>query len=309
MSNRNDLTTIASFKAFIKKNATDTDNDATIGDFITQASIEINQYCKRQFKAKTYVEYQSGDGISGTLFARQLPIISVTSLYDDPARLWGSANLIASTSYAVDYDAGYVELLTSVFSDAVKNLQLTYVAGYDHYLIETGVNDALDFKDDAGAEVSATLSAGTYTGDELATEIDLQLTTDGANAYTVVHSKNTGKFSITTDGTSIQILSYDGTNIATSCASTIGFLTTANPTAAATITSDFGVLGIPEDLQKACNLLTTRHYNNAGLGGSRFDTKQKDLGMASGGGTIEYIVDSMPAEVKLILDKYVKYNV
>ena len=306
MSTRFDICTLQDFKDFIDKPEATTGKDNVIESFITQASVQIETFIDRKIRARTIVEYHDGKGID-TVYLDQFPIISVTSIYDSSDRSYASTDLIDSDDYMVYNDTGEVRLDSGVFGNNKQNVKATYISGWDEFVITAGVNDALDWKDDAGAEINSTLTEGTYTADELATEIDTQLTADGANAYTVTHNKNNGKFYIATDSTSVQILSYDGANVATSCAPTLGFNTDANPTASDPLISDFGVLGIPQDLVSACVQLSLYIYNDSSLGKARAGLLKSVVGGGqSTGTTTEYIRGEIPNDIKRILTPYIR---
>lgn len=94
--------------------------------------------------------------------------------------------------------------------------------GIDGNIVITTANQKLDFNEGAG-ELTATITAGTYTPSTLATEIDTQMTAAGAAAYTITYS---GKvFRIANDAT-LGLLAATGTNIANGIWSTIGFAAT-----------------------------------------------------------------------------------
>ncbi len=111
-------------------------------------------------------------------------------------------------------------------------------------------NNTIDFMENAGsglgAELTATLTEGTYTIKELESAIKAALETasDGGSNnidYTVSYDAATQKFSITEDGstlTELQLLWSSGTNAATSAASTLGFDNSADDTGAMTYTAD-----------------------------------------------------------------------
>ncbi len=111
-------------------------------------------------------------------------------------------------------------------------------------------NNTIDFMENAGsglgAELTATLTEGTYTIKELESAIKAALETasdSGSNNidYTVSYDTATQKFSITEDGstlTELQLLWSSGTNAATSAASTLGFDNSVDDTGAVTYTAD-----------------------------------------------------------------------
>ena len=111
------------------------------------------------------------------------------------------------------------------------------------FKIETGVNDKID-ANDSGPAFTATLTAGTYTGDSLATEIEIQLEASGVDNYTVTYSSSTGKFTLLND-TGNWTLEWDtGANTATSTGPMLGFDISADDNGATdTFTSNFPVFG------------------------------------------------------------------
>ncbi len=94
--------------------------------------------------------------------------------------------------------------------------------GIDGNIVITTANQKLDFNEGAG-ELTATITAGTYTPTTLAAEIDTQMTAAGAAAYTITYS---GKvFRIANDAT-LGLLCSSGTNVANGIWSVIGFAAT-----------------------------------------------------------------------------------
>lgn len=82
----------------------------------------------------TYVDYLDGPDCNdaGMLRLRVRPVVSITSIYDDPDRVYGASTLIASTEYSIidaravllDYDA-----IVS-WSRASRAIKVTYTAGW-----------------------------------------------------------------------------------------------------------------------------------------------------------------------------------
>jgi hypothetical protein len=84
-------------------------------------------------------------------------------------------------------------------------------------------NNKLDFND-GGAEISVTLTNGTYTPSQLGSHIQTQLNASAGIAnYTVTYSSLLGYWTIQSDGATFNILWDSGTNTATSVAETLGF--------------------------------------------------------------------------------------
>lgn len=117
--------------------------------------------------------------------------------------------------------------------DGTTGATLTYKAfkiDYElvpSYIIINDDNNKLDFEETASTELTATLTNGSYTPSELATEIDTALTAAGASAYTITYSARTKKFTLASDlgggGGTFKLLCASGTNQADSAWATIGF--------------------------------------------------------------------------------------
>jgi len=119
----------------------------------------------------------------------------------------------------------------------------TYTADYsiisgNTLTITAGSNDKINFEEDGGGELTATLTAGTYTFDTLAAEIKTQMDAAGGT-YTVSYDYATKKFTITETGgvTDLDLLWNSGTNSSTSAATTLGFTASADNSGAATYTA------------------------------------------------------------------------
>ena len=80
-----------------------------------------------------YLEYYDGDG-TAILRVAQRPVVSITSIYSDPARLWPAASLIPASDYVVDdlrdNNAGLITLNDYRFLSGRKATKISYKAGY-----------------------------------------------------------------------------------------------------------------------------------------------------------------------------------
>ena len=95
-------------------------------------------------------------------------------------------------------------------------------AGY--YVIVSGTNDKINFKEAAaGGELTATITAGSYSRSALASEIKTQLESVGAETYTVSFGSGTGLWTVSHAGAELELLFDSGTDSATSCRDVIGF--------------------------------------------------------------------------------------
>lgn len=112
--------------------------------------------------------------------------------------------------------------------------------------------------DEGGAELTATLTLGSYNGQTLATEIKTQLDVAGALTYTVTYSESTAKFTIAASG-NFTLRWFTGTHKATDASDLLGFSDAADDTGAATYTADNRRIHYPKayidiDLAVACEV-------------------------------------------------------
>ena len=311
--NRYPLCGLDKFKAFVGLGSATT-NDVVYQDLINRASRQIESYVKRQLRGRSYTEYYSGDGTSSELHLRQWPINSVTTLADDIDRDFGSTYTFASTDYVINKYEGRIELLYdsslgSIFKKGTQNIKAVYNGGYDEFEVITGYNDALDFNEDGSTEIESTLDSGTYTGADLATEIDTQLTADGAGSYVVAFNPVTCKFTITKSAGTFELM-WNGTNTATSCGDLIGFVTSAEDNGALTYTSDYSRPGVPQDLEQACISLANHYVLQTKVGGGGA-SRQGIASLSASNpalGSTTYLKDAMPKEVVEILKRYKRVN-
>jgi len=123
------LITLAEYKTFAAIG--DTGSDTRLTALLPQAQADIEKFCNRYFEdgATARTEYfDGGRGGKNIVWPRYLPIVSVTSLHDDPDRGYGDAYLVDTDDYVV-YDR-YVRLDGLTFSKGLKNIKLVYVGGY-----------------------------------------------------------------------------------------------------------------------------------------------------------------------------------
>jgi hypothetical protein len=97
-----------------------------------------------------------------------------------------------------ELDSNIVE---STGSDTFTAFKLIYKLESTHLQIQANVNDRLYFAEtDAKTLITSSITVGTYTPSELATEIQTQLNADGASTYIVAYDTALKKFTITSDG-------------------------------------------------------------------------------------------------------------
>lgn len=127
------------------------------------------------------------------------------------------AHTAASTAFTLDQpylaDSGTLNY---------RAIKLDYDAFDDTILIDSS-NNKIDFKENSGTELTATITAGVYTPTTLCTEIKTQMEAAGAATYTITFDSLTRKFLISMDGTSLQLQFATGTNVLVSASEVLGF--------------------------------------------------------------------------------------
>lgn len=89
--------------------------------------IDENGYSR--FLSTSRTEYYDGDS-SDVLMVRAYPLSSVTSLYVDPDRDYGSADLVDTDDYTTYYAEGMVKTDGALLSSGHKSIKITYTGGY-----------------------------------------------------------------------------------------------------------------------------------------------------------------------------------
>jgi len=134
---------LADLKEHLDIDATDTSKDNFLINNLNAAFQSAKNYIGYDLNATDYVEYYDGDG-SQDILLDQFPIISITSIYDDPARTFDSTSLVPSTDYVFYSKTGKVSKLQPVtgyivvgipqsptmWSDGQLNVKVSYRAGY-----------------------------------------------------------------------------------------------------------------------------------------------------------------------------------
>lgn len=106
--------------------------DALIDQLLAGTDAWIKRYLGRDIEAANYIEQVDGSGAPIQIL-KQYPIISVTSVYDDTARAFGSDTLLVeNTDFLVYKEEGYLEIIDGGdFVEGQKNVKVSYRAGYE----------------------------------------------------------------------------------------------------------------------------------------------------------------------------------
>ncbi len=125
----NAIVSLAEAKAFLKITAAS--EDSILETMINRASIWANDYTGRLLLSRTNTEYYDGDG-TDILILRQYPVTSITNLYDDVDRAFGSNTIIPAADIVLNTENGIIRLFngTAAFNTGMMNVKAVYVAGY-----------------------------------------------------------------------------------------------------------------------------------------------------------------------------------
>lgn len=130
MPDSQSLTSRSKAKVYLQLNQSDVTYNEFIDDLIDGVSAGIEEYTARKFVSRSYTEYYDGDG-TRVLLLRQFPIVSITSIHDDPDRNYNSDTLIDADDYVSDDDIGKVTLVDiDAFTKGIHAIKVIYTAGY-----------------------------------------------------------------------------------------------------------------------------------------------------------------------------------
>jgi hypothetical protein len=183
-------------------------------------------------------------------------------------------------------------------------VRIIYQGGYEEFIIESGINDKIDFNI-GGSELTATLTAGTYGSGTLmcAQIVSAFEAAEDTGIYSATYSPLTAKFTITKSTGTFQIKWSTGSHASQGAGATLGF--SADDTGSLTYTSDNEVLGIPDNIQHACNMLVAHLYNQSKKGMGYVDQESFNIGNQS----FRPSQKAVPNNVLEIISQYRNINI
>lgn len=288
----------------------DTSEDNWLEILIGFMSEYIVTYCGRNLKYGQYTEFHIGDG-EYDLVLNEYPLVggkTAITLYEDLDYEYAATDEIASGDFEIFAGEGRIIRTDAKFyKNAGPSIKAIYKAGYSIFRIVVGINDKIDFEETADSELTATITAGTYNADDLATEIETQLTAEGASVYTVSYDINSHKIILASDraggGGTFKLLWNTGSNISTSIAPLLGFDISIDDSDAASHISDNVIIGVPNDLQLACIELCSHNYRLGERGGEAVRS------LSIGDGAVSYSRIESSDIVKGILAGYKRVDI
>lgn len=246
---------------------------------IEAASSSFEKAIEREIRPeKNRTRYLNGDS-SSKLILPHYPVISDETDIDirvDADRAFGASTQVSSSDLFVNRRAGIVEYVGGTFTAGTRNIRAIYDSGFSVFTIEDESNNYIDI-DEGSGDVAVEISAGTYAGDELSTEIQSKLNGNGSlsNTYTVTYSFQTLKFTIST-GSNFTISWSDGSSASKSIGYTIGFDVSANDSGSSSYAADYSRSGVPSEIEKAISRLAGFFYLDQKSGGARLGIKKKE---------------------------------
>ena len=168
----------------------------------------------------TYID--GGDIYTDTVTATQISVAQLDAITVNTGTLTVDEYINVGSYVSID---GANEVF-KVFSDTIT--------------IATGVNDKLDWIEDASTEVATVTASTTYTPATLAAHIQVIMRAQGDADTTVTYSSTTKKITIANATLSTLTLKWStGTNTATTCGRALGFDVTADDSGALTYAADY----------------------------------------------------------------------
>jgi len=231
----------------------------TFTQLVNGASQFILTLCKRaSFKYST-ISSEIHDGLySNLLLTDYFPIVSITSLHDDPTRKYESGTLLETDTYEIqDSNAGIVRRLNGKFQNSISNVSISYVSGFSDFEIITSYNDTI-VVNEGGSDINVVLTSGKYNSATLATELQTQLNANVSttNTYTVTYSETMRRFVISIASGTLTLKWTSNIQLG----QLLGFDTESDDSGSTSYVSNYSELGIPEDLIEATNSLVRWRY-------------------------------------------------
>jgi uncharacterized phiE125 gp8 family phage protein len=124
------LTSIATAKAHLNIGTNDSSQNARLELLINSASQRLESMTNRKLLERTHTEYRSGKK-SNSIILKEWPVSSITELCQDSESVFAPSTVMDPASYAIDNDKNSILLLKTVFFSGIRNIKVTYVAGYN----------------------------------------------------------------------------------------------------------------------------------------------------------------------------------
>jgi hypothetical protein len=122
------LTSLDSIKEWAGITGTKSPDEQLLEHLINHFTKMFCNYCEvTSFKAANYTEYSDGNG-TPYLFVKNIPLNSITNIWDDADWNWTSSDLIDSDDYRIADSRIVVH--KSYWERGLQNIKITYNGGY-----------------------------------------------------------------------------------------------------------------------------------------------------------------------------------
>jgi len=282
----------------------------------------IERYIDKNIIIREYTEYMNGN-LQSVVSVRNYPIYSVASVYSDPTRDFLADTLISTDDYFINKPSGLIELAGIKFTTGTGSIRVIYKGGIAKFTLYDEQNNYLDIENFSGS-TSIELTAGEYTGADLAAHIQSMLLADatitaGGESFTCIYDETDQKFKISS-GHHFTLLWKTGANGSDNLGKNVGSVIRFN-TQTDDNTGTLSALGqspdvfrlsvepvngVPDDIVFAAQMLAFEIFSKSPHGKGRLGkTKETTGALMAGGsdGTTEWLKD-FPNEAKVILGKY-----
>tara|TARA_A100001037_G_scaffold226124_1_gene204082 strand:+ start:3313 stop:4266 length:954 start_codon:yes stop_codon:yes gene_type:complete len=220
-------------------------------------------------KYRSTTEYHDGDG-SRYLTTDNYPIIDVTSIHDDTSdpesRTYSSSYLVDSKKYEIYNDesdrlgnGGIIRLYNSIFAKGRSNLKVVYNSGFSTFQVMQYFADRLILNEGSG-EVVVDIPSGKYSGSALAASIQSALNDSSLSlTYTVSYNSDLHRMVISA-ASNFSIIWTSTDTRQKEFGKLLGFNVNTDDTGQGYYVSDYPLLGIPDQLIEAMNVMVRFKY-------------------------------------------------
>lgn len=124
------ITTVPQCKSFRGIEPDNTEHDAELDRLIAAVQEWLEGQCGRTFYLLgTVTEYHSGEKWRDRLIVARPPLATITNMWDDPLRVYGTA--LSNAYYVIeDAEAGIIRLDGITFQSGIRNIKITYTGGF-----------------------------------------------------------------------------------------------------------------------------------------------------------------------------------
>jgi len=123
------LVDLATAKVFLNIASGTTTHDEILNLCINAVSDFAKRECRTVLVSTAITEYHDGDG-SNFIIPRNIPIISITKVWDDTGRAFTDGEEIAAADLVVTHDDKRITYDGGIFTIGVGNVKATYTVGY-----------------------------------------------------------------------------------------------------------------------------------------------------------------------------------